>query len=125
MHETLSSFPEQFVDGPRKTEIKPEVPRETDRAARDLKCGWFWFKPTYLQKFRTAKWALFWLCWAGAMQGSYPYLYTIDHSRRNDFSPLDLARNFPPADADTYRHVGRRAESFFFLNFFLAFFFPV
>ncbi|XP_025992017.1 solute carrier organic anion transporter family member 4A1 isoform X2 [Solenopsis invicta] len=69
MHETLSSFPEQFGDGPRKPEIKPEIPKETDRTADNLKCGWFWFRPIYLQKFRTAKWALFWLCWAGAMQG--------------------------------------------------------
>ncbi|XP_032677729.1 solute carrier organic anion transporter family member 4A1 isoform X1 [Odontomachus brunneus] len=69
MHETLSSFPEQFGDGPRKPEIKPEILKETDRTADNLKCGWFWFRPLYLQRFRTAKWALFWLCWAGAMQG--------------------------------------------------------
>lgn len=81
MHETLSSFPEQFGDGPRKPEIKPEIPKETDRTADNLKCGWFWFRPIYLQKFRTAKWALFWLCWAGAMQGMY----------LDDFSKIRLA----------------------------------
>lgn len=70
MHETLSSFPEQFGDGPRKPEIKPEILKEMDRTADNLKCGWFWFRPLYLQRFRTAKWALFWLCWAGAMQGT-------------------------------------------------------
>lgn len=69
MHETLSSFPEQFGDGTGKPEIKPETPKESDRSTDNLKCGWFWFRPIYLQKFRTAKWALFWLCWAGAMQG--------------------------------------------------------
>ncbi|XP_070159925.1 solute carrier organic anion transporter family member 4A1 isoform X3 [Polyergus mexicanus] len=69
MHETLSSFPEQFGDSPRKPEIKPEILKEMDRTADNLKCGWYWFRPIYLQKFRTAKWALFWLCWAGAMQG--------------------------------------------------------
>ncbi|XP_035732856.1 solute carrier organic anion transporter family member 4A1-like isoform X3 [Vespa mandarinia] len=69
MHETLSNFPEQFGDGPRKPEIKVEMPKESDRTTDNLKCGWFWFRPIYLQKFRTAKWALFWLCWAGAMQG--------------------------------------------------------
>ncbi|XP_072758810.1 solute carrier organic anion transporter family member 4A1 isoform X2 [Anoplolepis gracilipes] len=69
MHESLSSFPEQFGDGPRKVEIKPEILKETDRTTDNLKCGWYWFRPIYLQKFRTAKWALFWLCWAGAMQG--------------------------------------------------------
>lgn len=71
MHETLSSFPEQFGDGPRKPEIKSEILKETDRTMDNLKCGWYWFRPIYLQKFRTAKWALFWLCWAGAMQGMY------------------------------------------------------
>ncbi|XP_015183412.1 PREDICTED: solute carrier organic anion transporter family member 4A1 isoform X4 [Polistes dominula] len=70
MHETLSNFPEQFGDGPRKPEIKAEMLKESDKTTdNNLKCGWFWFRPIYLQKFRTAKWALFWLCWAGAMQG--------------------------------------------------------
>lgn len=32
-------------------------------------CGWWTLKPKFLQKFRTPKWALFWLCWAGALQG--------------------------------------------------------
>jgi hypothetical protein len=71
MHETLSSFPEQFGDSPRKSEIKPEILKETEKIADSLTCGWFWFRPVYLQRFRTAKWALFWLCWAGAMQGTY------------------------------------------------------
>ncbi|XP_065357343.1 solute carrier organic anion transporter family member 4A1 [Calliphora vicina] len=31
--------------------------------------GWSRFKPKYLQRFCTAKWALFWLCWGGATQG--------------------------------------------------------
>lgn len=75
MHETLSSFPEQFGDSPRKSEIKPEILKETDKIADNLTCGWFWFRPVYLQRFRTAKWALFWLCWAGAMQGTYIYMY--------------------------------------------------
>ncbi|CAD6997103.1 unnamed protein product [Ceratitis capitata] len=30
--------------------------------------GWGKFQPTFLQRFCTAKWALFWLCWGGAMQ---------------------------------------------------------
>lgn len=51
---------------------------EIEAAERAAKCGWLWFRPSYLQKFRTAKWALFWLCWAGAMQGiSNPLLYII------------------------------------------------
>ncbi|XP_059480522.1 solute carrier organic anion transporter family member 4A1 [Neocloeon triangulifer] len=32
-------------------------------------CGWWTIRPRLLQKFRTPKWALFWLCWAGALQG--------------------------------------------------------
>ncbi|XP_055850683.1 solute carrier organic anion transporter family member 4A1 [Episyrphus balteatus] len=31
--------------------------------------GWGKFQPKFLQRFCTAKWALFWLCWGGAMQG--------------------------------------------------------
>lgn len=31
--------------------------------------GWFGFQPKIFQTFLSAKWALFWLCWAGAMQG--------------------------------------------------------
>lgn len=39
---------------------------EEDSEAR---CGWCFFRPLFLQRFRTAKWVLFWLCWAGAVQG--------------------------------------------------------
>ncbi|KAK7869819.1 hypothetical protein R5R35_008040 [Gryllus longicercus] len=35
----------------------------------DARCGWCLFRPGLLQRFRTAKWVLFWLCWAGTMQG--------------------------------------------------------
>lgn len=31
--------------------------------------GWWSIRPKFLQCFLSAKWALFWLCWAGAMQG--------------------------------------------------------
>lgn len=31
--------------------------------------GWFGIQPKFMQKFLSAKWALFWLCWAGALQG--------------------------------------------------------
>ncbi|XP_043288707.1 solute carrier organic anion transporter family member 4A1 isoform X2 [Venturia canescens] len=51
----------------QRRESIDEVEVEADERA--AKCGWLWFRPSYLQKFRTAKWALFWLCWAGAMQG--------------------------------------------------------
>lgn len=34
------------------------------------RCGWFCLTPDRLQNFRTPKWVLFWLCWAGALQGT-------------------------------------------------------
>ncbi|KAJ9593379.1 hypothetical protein L9F63_015083, partial [Diploptera punctata] len=34
----------------------------------EARCGWCFFRPRILQRFRTAKWVLFWLCWAGAVQ---------------------------------------------------------
>ncbi|XP_061385578.1 solute carrier organic anion transporter family member 4A1 isoform X1 [Danaus plexippus] len=42
---------------------------QADRADRESRCGWGALRPAWLQRFRTAKWALFWLCWAGAIQG--------------------------------------------------------
>ncbi|KFM77806.1 Solute carrier organic anion transporter family member 4A1, partial [Stegodyphus mimosarum] len=35
----------------------------------DKLCGWGNFRPFCLQNFRTPHWVLFWLCWAGALQG--------------------------------------------------------
>lgn len=35
----------------------------------DKLCGWGNFRPFCLQNFRTPQWVLFWLCWAGALQG--------------------------------------------------------
>jgi NRPS condensation-like uncharacterized protein len=37
--------------------------------ANDLSCGFGQWRPRWLQRFLSAKWVLFWLCWAGAMQG--------------------------------------------------------
>lgn len=31
--------------------------------------GWLNFYPKLFERFLSAKWALFWLCWAGALQG--------------------------------------------------------
>lgn len=31
--------------------------------------GWFKFQPKFLMHFMNARWALFWLCWGGALQG--------------------------------------------------------
>lgn len=32
--------------------------------------GWFKIQPKCLQSLLSAKWALFWMCWAGALQGT-------------------------------------------------------
>ena len=35
------------------------------------KCGWFNFYPDFIQKYMTIQWCLFFLCLAGAVQGTY------------------------------------------------------
>jgi hypothetical protein len=35
---------------------------------RITSCGWIGIRPKCLQKYRTPRWLLFWLCWAGALQ---------------------------------------------------------
>lgn len=35
----------------------------------DYNCGWSNIRPKFLQRYMNAKWALFWLCWAGGIQG--------------------------------------------------------
>ncbi|XP_053609403.1 solute carrier organic anion transporter family member 4A1-like isoform X2 [Plodia interpunctella] len=49
--------------------LEPEAAAPEAAEGRALRCGWGVFRPACLQRFRTAKWALFWLCWAGAIQG--------------------------------------------------------
>ncbi|GBP12354.1 hypothetical protein EVAR_75787_1 [Eumeta japonica] len=48
------------------------VDASRDEDAPHLRCGWGSARPNWLQRFRTAKWALFWLCWAGALQVTPP-----------------------------------------------------
>ncbi|XP_017041422.1 solute carrier organic anion transporter family member 4A1 [Drosophila ficusphila] len=40
-----------------------------DSVADSQRFGWCGWNPPWLQRFCTAKWALFWLCWGGALQG--------------------------------------------------------
>lgn len=54
--------------------IYNQNPINTENTIR--KCGWFCLTPDNLQNFRTPKWVLFWLCWAGALQGKF-YIYTL------------------------------------------------
>lgn len=42
--------------------------------------GWLRFRPKCLQGLLSAKWALFWLCWAGALQGNYLFVDGIWNS---------------------------------------------
>ncbi|KAH8409881.1 hypothetical protein KR009_000300 [Drosophila setifemur] len=42
--------------------------QDTD-ALTEQRFGWWRWHPRWLQRFCTAKWALFWLCWGGALQG--------------------------------------------------------
>lgn len=37
--------------------------------------GWCGYQPKCLQNLLSAKWALFWMCWAGALQGKYENLF--------------------------------------------------
>lgn len=40
-----------------------------DKEQRRLLFGWLHYRPDSLQGLLSPKWALFWLCWAGAVQG--------------------------------------------------------
>ncbi|XP_049549041.1 solute carrier organic anion transporter family member 4A1 [Anopheles darlingi] len=45
------------------------VTKANDQPPRSYHCGWFGLHPNWMKRFMTPKWALFWLCWAGAVQG--------------------------------------------------------
>lgn len=40
-------------------------------------CGWWRFRPNYIQRFMNPKYALAFLCLAGAIQGRWPLTYNI------------------------------------------------
>ncbi|EEB17133.1 hypothetical protein Phum_PHUM454310 [Pediculus humanus corporis] len=66
-------------DGERRPEVptsqKLKIPEDNNE---NDKCGWCFFRPDFLQRFRTPKWVLFWLCWASAMQGgAAPHSFLI------------------------------------------------
>ncbi|KAK3594365.1 hypothetical protein CHS0354_014072 [Potamilus streckersoni] len=44
-------------------------PLQMEEEEVNIPCGWGPFKPSICQRFRDPKWVLFWLCWAGAIQG--------------------------------------------------------
>lgn len=61
-----SDVEQELVSG----EITGTVPNDKDEVPK-YQCGWFSFRPKCLQRFMNPKWALFWLCWAGAVQGEF------------------------------------------------------
>lgn len=43
-------------------------------SAETIKCGWFNYRPAFIQKFMTVHWCLVFLCLAGAVQGGFSTL---------------------------------------------------
>ncbi|KAG8226258.1 hypothetical protein J437_LFUL004815 [Ladona fulva] len=44
-------------------------------------CGCCMMRPLFLRRFRTAKWVLFWLCWAGAAQDNFHSFYITENQK--------------------------------------------
>lgn len=63
---TNSSEPEEISEP--KLAVK-DAGSHSDNSFR-LRWGWLSFRPNILQGLLSPKWALFWLCWAGAVQGN-------------------------------------------------------
>lgn len=56
------------------TQVNGKQPVSLEDAAAEepvseLRCGWWLLRPDCLQRFRTAKWILFWMCLASGVQG--------------------------------------------------------
>lgn len=59
-----------FSDGEQTDETLLNSPTDSGSSNNERKFfGWFGYQPKCLQKLLSAKWALFWMCWAGALQG--------------------------------------------------------
>lgn len=70
MHESHSHEP--LVAQTLQTSASPEPPNSEELEEDDdlgSPCGWGPLRPKNLQKFRNPRWVLFWLCWAGFLQG--------------------------------------------------------
>lgn len=61
--------PHQTTNGTVKSSISNGNGIMDDDQKPQRLFGWFGFQPKIFQTFLSAKWALFWLCWAGALQG--------------------------------------------------------
>lgn len=65
-----SRSPSSHADAIRTTDqirVNELIAEEPDDSGG--KCGWWCFKPDFIQRFRSPQWVLFFLCWAGALQG--------------------------------------------------------
>jgi hypothetical protein len=60
------------------TKINNDSSRNTNGEDSLYNCGFGRWRPKWLQRFLSAKWALFWLCWAGAMQGKKRFSFEND-----------------------------------------------
>lgn len=58
------------------------------------KCGWFHFYPHFIQKYMTIQWCLFFLCLAGAVQGTSVTFNILYVSRVVDGTQEALFVNF-------------------------------
>lgn len=62
---------ESLVVAPLPNNVELSGNYNQSQVVKADKYGWFKIQPKFLQRFLSAKWALFWLCWAGAMQGLF------------------------------------------------------
>lgn len=59
------------IEGGSESPGKGPVGKSSEEEPTVHHCGWFGVRPRWIQRFMTPKWALFWLCWAGAVQGEF------------------------------------------------------
>lgn len=82
-----------FSDGGEQTEetllSSPTVSGSSNTTDERKFFGWFACRPKCLQNLLSAKWALFWMCWAGALQGK-----PIEKQRNSTCNLLRLYCNY-------------------------------
>lgn len=59
----------EFSDCDQVDENLISSPTVSDSIKSSGKYGWCGYQPKCLQNLLSAKWALFWMCWAGSIQG--------------------------------------------------------
>lgn len=68
---TATTNGKKLDESPSSTLNNTESNNEDQEDAVDCEtqCGWYYWRPRYFQRFASPPWVLFWLCWAGALQG--------------------------------------------------------